>query len=209
MVNFDSPLGSNANITLERLNDNEIKRVNFNEIINNPVGKAPNTSFDENFVNIIDSVFVEELRFWGSGARWGNVFPVVHLNIQGLNSSFDYIQLLCRDSCPAIIGLCETFLNENNQVLLDIPGYMSIFLNLKVGKKGGLGFYIKNNFQAGFSGFYIPINAKKKVIIGEVYRSPSGSVIKFLETLDDVLRKVLAEKYEVILMGDFILDLTK
>ena len=71
-------------------------------------------SFDENFVNIIDSVLVEELRFWGSGARWGDVFPVVHLNIQGLNSSFDDIQLLCRDSCPAIIGLCETFLNENN-----------------------------------------------------------------------------------------------
>ena len=32
---------------------------------------------------------------------------------------------------------------------------------------------------------------------------------EFLETLDDVLRKVLAEKYEVILMGDFNLDLTK
>ena len=148
MVNFDSPLGINAYITLGRLNDNEFKRVNFNEIINNPVGKAPNTSFDENFENIIDSVFVEELRFWGSNTRWGDVFPVVHLNVQGLNSSFDDIQLLCRDSCPAIIGLCETFLNENNQVLLDIPGYMSIFLNRKMGKKGELGFYIQNNFQA-------------------------------------------------------------
>ena len=72
----------------------------------------------------------------------------MHLNIQGLNSSFDDIHLLCRDSCPAIIGLCETFLNENNQVLLDIPGYMSIFLNRKMGKKGGLGFYIQYNFQA-------------------------------------------------------------
>ena len=92
MVNFDSPLGINANITLGRLSDNEFKRINFNEIINNPVGKAPNTSFEENFENIINSVFVEELRFWGSGARWGDVFPVVHLNVQGLNSSFDDIQ---------------------------------------------------------------------------------------------------------------------
>ena len=146
MVNFDSPSGINANITLGRLNDNEFKRVNFNEIINNPVGKAHNTSFDEHFENIIDSVFVEELRFWGSNTRWGDVFPAVHLNVQGLNSSFDDIQLLCRDSCPAIIGLCETFLNENNQVLLNIPGYTSIFLNRKMGKKGGLGFYIQNNY---------------------------------------------------------------
>ena len=92
-------------------------------------------------------MFLEELRFWGSEARWGDVFPVVHLNVQGLNSSFDDIQLLCRGSCPAIIGLCETFLNENNQVLLDIPGYMSIFLNRKMGKKGGLGFYIQNSFK--------------------------------------------------------------
>ena len=78
MVNFDSPLGINANITLGRLNDKEIKRVNFNEIINNPVGKAPNTSFDENFENIIYSVCMEELRFWGSGVRWGDVFLVLH-----------------------------------------------------------------------------------------------------------------------------------
>ena len=49
MVKFDSPLGINANITLGRLNDNEFKRVNFNEILNNPVGKAPNTNSDENF----------------------------------------------------------------------------------------------------------------------------------------------------------------
>ena len=53
-------------------------------------------SFDENFENIIDSVFGDELRFWDSGARWGDVFPVVHLNVQGLNSSFDNIQLLYR-----------------------------------------------------------------------------------------------------------------
>jgi len=59
MVKFDSPLGINANITLGRLNDHEFKRVNFNEILNNPVGKASNMSCDENFENIIDRVFVE------------------------------------------------------------------------------------------------------------------------------------------------------
>ena len=91
-----------------------------------------------------------------------------------------------------------------------------------MGKKGGLGFYIQNNFQAVlrhdlcinnekiFESLFIeiPINAKEGVIIGEVYRSPSGSATEFLEILEDVLRKVFAEKYEVILMGDFNLDLS-
>ena len=88
MVETNSLLGINANITLGKLNDYECGRVNFNEIINNPVGKAPNMNFYENFENIIDSVFVDE----DSGARWGDSFPVVHLNVQGLNSSFDDIQ---------------------------------------------------------------------------------------------------------------------
>ena len=91
-------------------------------------------------------------------------------------------------------------MNENNQVLLDIPGYMSIFLNRKMDKKGGLGFYIQNNFQAVlrhdlcinnekvFESLFteIPINAKERATIGEVYRSPSGSTTEFLETLEDV-----------------------
>ena len=92
-----------------------------------------------------------------------------------------------------------------------------------MGKKGGLGFYIQNNFQAVlrhdlclnnekiFESLFIEItiNAKERVIIGEVYCSPSGSVTEFLETLEDVLRKVFAEKFEVILMSDFNLDLAK
>ena len=223
MVDTNSLLGINANITLGKLNDYECGRVNFNEIINNPVGKAPNMNFYENFENIIDSVFVEELRFWDSGARWVDALPVVHLNVQGLNCSFDDIQLLCRNSCPAIIGLCETFLSEKNQVLLDIPGYMSIFLNRKTAQKGGLGFYIRNNFHAVlrhdlctnnekvFESLFIevPINAKERIIIGEVYRSPSGSITQFMETLEGVLGKVFSEKSEVVLMGDFNLDLAE
>jgi len=59
MVKFDSPLEINTTITIGRLDDNEFKRVNFNEILNNPVGKASNMSCDENFENIIDRVFVE------------------------------------------------------------------------------------------------------------------------------------------------------
>ena len=56
-----------------------------------------------------------------------------------LNSSLDDIQLICKNSRPGIIGLCETFLNEKIQLLMDIPGYNSIFLNRKIAKKKGGG----------------------------------------------------------------------
>jgi len=86
-------LGINADITQGRLNGYEFRGVDFNGIINNPVGNAFNMNFDENFENFIDNMSVEELRFWDYGVRWGDVLPVVHLNIQHPNSSFDDIQL--------------------------------------------------------------------------------------------------------------------
>ena len=43
-----------------------------------------------------------------------DVLRVVHLNAQQLNSSLDDMQLICRNSHPGIIGLCETYLNEKN-----------------------------------------------------------------------------------------------
>jgi hypothetical protein len=44
----------------------------------------------------------------------------VHLNVQGLNSSFDDIELLFWNLRPAVIGLCETFLSYENQLFMDI-----------------------------------------------------------------------------------------
>ena len=128
---------TDANLTKRKLDEYESRRVNFNEILNNPVGRTPNMNFDENLDNIIDSNFVEEFGLRDVEARWEDVLRVVHLNAQGLNSSLDDIHLICRNSRPGIIGLCETFLNEKNQLLMDIPGYNSIFLNRKITKRGG------------------------------------------------------------------------
>ena len=45
------------------------------------------------------------------------------------------------------------------------------------------------------------------IIIGEIYRFPKGPTKKSMEILENVLGKVLSEKSEIILMGDFNIDM--
>ena len=81
---------------------------------------------------------MKEFGFWDVGARREDVLRVVHLNPQGLNSALDDIQLyIGRNSRPGIIGLCGAFSNEKNQLLMDIPGCKSMFINRKMAEKGG------------------------------------------------------------------------
>ena len=79
-------------------------------------------NIDENLDNMIDSNFVEEFGLWDVVARWEDVLRVVHLNAQGMNSSLDDIQLICKNSRPGIIGLCER--TSYLWIYLDIIQYL-------------------------------------------------------------------------------------
>ena len=48
---------------------------------------------------------------------------------------------------------------------------------------------------------------RKYLVVDLVYRSPSGSIPSFLKTLEEVLDSVQKHPYELILMGDFSLNL--
>jgi len=48
---------------------------------------------------------------------------IFHLNCQGLNSSFNFLSEIYELSVFQVICLTETWLNEHNSALLDIPGY--------------------------------------------------------------------------------------
>ena len=125
IFDFDCPSRANANNKIKNLDAHKIRRIDFNKFMINLVGLR------RKFWKIIDSMFVEELGFMGWGARWREALPIVYLNVQGMNSPFDNIELLCRNSRPAVIGIHETFWSNENQRLMDIPGYTSMFLTLK------------------------------------------------------------------------------
>ena len=129
---------------------------------------------------------------------------------------------LIANSSPQIIGLCETFLHKGNDMLLDISGYNLEFVNRLERKKGGLAFYIADyldytlrsdlckHLDGVFESVFIEILIdNKKTIIGEIYRPPSGSIPSFLGIFDKVMSEICRSNYEIILLGDFNIDLLK
>ena len=95
-------------------------------------------------------------------------------------------------------------------MLLNVPGYMSVFLDRKTAQPTGFGFRIENNLQVVirqnlstnneqvFDSLVLDalINAKEKVIIGKMCRSPNGSAKEF-STIYDVLQKIYIEKSKI------------
>ena len=68
---------------------------------------------------------------------------------------------------------------------------------------------MSTNVERVFESLFIELatSSNKKIIIGEIYRSPSVSTKQFMVILENVLGKVLYEKAEIILMGDFNVDM--
>ena len=50
--------------------------------------------------------------------------------------------------------------------------------------------------------------SQRKVIIGEIYRSPSGSVSSFMDILSDTLQLLEKQNHDVVFMGDFNINLS-
>ena len=73
-------------------------------------------------------------------------------SIQGLSSKFDQLQTLLSELSDAhveidYILLCETFVNDDNANLFQLPNYNFIYKNRKIKAKGGVAIYIRDNIQ--------------------------------------------------------------
>ena len=125
-----------------------------------------------------------------------------------------------RSGHPDFIGLCETFLDSKNESLLHLPGYKMEYLNRSRMAKGGLAVYVSEylpysvrhdlsrNEEGIFESIFIEIKTQAKtLIVGNIYGSPSGSVPSFLQILDEVLEIIQLHSCELVIMGDFNLNL--
>ena len=108
-------------------------------IVNNSIGQIQNNSL--NFSHSNASKYVSDLN--RATRRDGN-FSVLQLNTQGQCSSIDELRQIVFDGQPDVVGLCKTFLNSNNEMLLDISGYKMERLNRRRMAKGGLVLYISD-----------------------------------------------------------------
>ena len=79
-------------------------------IVNNSIGQIQNNSL--NFSHSNASKYVSDLN-WAT--RRDDNFSVLQLNTQGICSLIDELR--------QIVGFCETLLNSNKEMLLDVPCY--------------------------------------------------------------------------------------
>lgn len=166
-------------------------------IVNNYVGQANQSPININ--PICYSKYVSDLG--GEEVTKGNYsLTALQLNIQGLSSSIDNLRQIVSDGQPDVVGLCETFLDSGNEMLLDIHGYKMERINRCKMAKGGLAMYIScnlhyclrddlsRNFEGIFESQFIEIRSNGiDLIIGNIYRSPSGAISLFF----GILRKYL------------------
>ena len=158
---------------------------------------------------------------------------ILSLNCQSLNAKFTELNLLLetylmQNCSPQIICLQETWLSENHDLsTIQLPGYQLISQSRGCSSHGGVAFYLCNDLDftilpvpkgSCWDGLFIEITlnssenchfAKKKIIIGNIYRPPR---LENIETFFDDIQQILVNlnrKNNVMIVGDFNFDLLK
>ena len=154
-----------------------------------------------------------------------NLNIYIHLNISSLSYYIDELNLLLSEIVhkPKIIAISESRIRKNKEPLsvIDIPGYDYEFTATE-GEKGGTLVYIsqdltyKNRSDLNISQvkqleltFIEAMNEKRKnTIVGYIYKHPNMPITEFIsDSLKPLLTKISLQKKEVILLGDYHINL--
>lgn len=163
-----------------------------------------------------------------------NVVKLISLNCQSLNAKIDdiriFIEMLKSHSCNLdILCLQETWLSASSDVShLQIEGYTLITRGKSCSAHGGVAIYISDMFDFdvlpieslsnSWDGLFIEARIKnyannsKKIVFGNIYRPPRNRIENyraFNEEINEITSNLQRSRQEVILTGDFNLDLLK
>ena len=147
---------------------------------------------------------------------------IIHYNVNRLYSKLDEIRLYLNAHYPVSVYSCsETFLSSN---ILDhqisIEGY-TIIRGDRISKEGGgLIVYMKNDIECICRNdlehdiaetIWLEIKLKqKKIILAFIYRPPNEHTISYKtwsNYMDDAISSAYAEDKNIIILGDFNIDL--
>ena len=119
----------------------------------------------------------------------------------------DYITIL-GDNFP-IIGISKSWLNDLNDPLIRIPGYISEGTCRKNKRGGGVVLYVKEHLTykvrneittntSEFESCFIEVeNLNMRNIVGIVYRPPDASYAQSIETLNETLEVISNENKQL------------
>ena len=179
---------------------------------------------------ILDSFYYTHEQFNNFQIQNGSKFKVLSINCQSLNSKYNELKCIL-DHCMEIgspvqaLVVQETHIQENqHHACLDINGYNLISQPAIINRCGGLAIYLHEQFtyeqvlcdvtSTLFESQFIKIKVNRfhSLIIGNVYRRPDdnyNSYTLFNEQISNVLDKLNNCKCDVMLAGDFNINLLK
>ena len=154
-----------------------------------------------------------------------NEFSVMHHNIRSLPANLSEFTIFLEEMQHnfSIIGISETWLNEDNVNLYGISGYESFHNVRSCRRGGGVSIFVKNDITCNrrddlsvcydyVESIFVELDKNttghtKNVILGVVYRPPNQDIEQFIDSLKYTIDKIMHENKICYLMGDFNLDL--
>ena len=152
-------------------------------------------------------------------------FSVLHLNARSLVKNHeDLSHLLANINHKfSVLAITETWIKDDEPYDLNFDGYNFISNHRSGRTGGGVGLYIdekltykvlteydtSNSSVLEFLFVEICIPNNKNIIIGAIYRPPTGNLEEFLDKFNELLSGVTRANKHCYVTGDFNLDLMK
>ena len=154
-----------------------------------------------------------------------DIFSLLHMNARSLPSHFSEFRRLIEslEVDFTVIGISETWLNNQNSDLFSLPNYNFIENHRRARSGGGVGLYLSENVKykdrsdlsivdENMESIFIEImaeslNVSKNVIIGVVYRPPGTDLKQFSDILSNMLNDIRSEHKMCYLLGDWNINL--
>ena len=172
-----------------------------------------------------DCNYFDELSF--NQTLDNNVYnlSLFHVNVRSIPRNFDSLTsyLECLNCKFSILGLTETWHNENTVDHYEMSNFSSIHNYRSNCRGGGVSMYINESIPFVIRkdlekstpcieslAIEIPrshYNTSTDLIACTIYRPPNSDCIDFNTTLANILTMVKSEKKQIIIMGDFNLNL--
>ena len=163
---------------------------------------------------------IKDLNFENEGKSYES-FPIISVNIRSIVNSRNFAKfeslLESLSVKPMIIAISESWVtNSSKGAFTKIPGYHKFVQNNRSSTVGGgVGFYISEHLhfsiidslsimeEKSFESLFLNVHVgHKKIILGNIYRSPSNNHGTFSDTLKVVLEEVEKLRDPAIIMGD-------
>ena len=178
----------------------------------------------------IDSKYYDIGEFTKCKPDKSSSFSMLNLNIASISKHIDDLRLILSllEYNWDIIGISEHKIKKGrlSTVNIDLTGYNEFIFQPTETDFGGTGFYIRNNIDfierpdlsfnsaGNYESSFVEIilKGKKNLIVGCIYRHPTSviSVEDFNQlVIEPLLEKILKEKKQCSLLGDFNINLLK